>query len=268
MAESVRSPRKIARRLCYLPSAIRTIRNWPLFMACYALGLLPRRPYILRNGIKLMIARPFDHAVLVEVLFNEEYGTAISEHTVVDIGASTGVFTLCAAATAPAARIYAYEPASGYYSVLVDNITLNGMAARIRPCNAAVASDNNGRRLNLIGRSFFFPSLIAESDCTAAPAEQVASTTLTEIIKTNRLQRIDLLKIDCEGAEYEVLYSTPPESLQRIGRLRMEYHNLDASSRHVGALSAFLVENGFRIVRSTATSGNNGVLWAERGGDQ
>jgi FkbM family methyltransferase len=264
MAESFRSPRKIARRLSHLPSAIKAIRNWPLFIACYALGLVPRNAYRLRNGAEVMIARAVDHAVFVEVLFNQEYGTPIREKTIVDIGASTGVFSVCAAATARHARIYAYEPASSYYAVLIDNIERNRATSRIKAFNAAVASDNRGRKLVIDGERFFFPSIIEGNDGASPSAVQVASITLPEIFDSNAIERVDLLKMDCEGAEYEVLYATPPEYLQRIARLRMEYHNLDSATQHIDALSAFLVENGFRIVRSWQTGRHNGVLWAER----
>ena len=94
----------------------------------------------------------------------------------------------------------------------------------------------------------------------------VPSTTLPEIMNAHGIDRIDLLKMDCEGAEYEVLYATSPEQLQRISRLRMEYHNLDGLRQHVGSLSTYLVDNGFRIVRAIANTTANGMLWAERRG--
>jgi FkbM family methyltransferase len=265
MAESVRSPRKIARRFRQLPSAIRNIRNWPLFIVCYAFALVPRTAYLLRNGVRLKIARAVDHAVVVEVVFNEEYGTPCDERTIVDIGASNGVFTLCAAATARQARIYAYEPSTGYYSALIDNIKRNGIASRVEAFNFAVGSDHYGRRLLLEGGRFFFPSIV-ESGRGAAAGMVVPSTTLPEIMNAHGIDRIDLLKMDCEGAEYEVLYATSPEQLQRISRLRMEYHNLDGLRQHVGSLSTYLVDNGFRIVRAIANTTANGMLWAERRG--
>ena len=42
----------------------------------------------------------------------------------------------------------------------------------------------------------------------------------------NALERVDLLKMDCEGAEYEILYGTPDRYLERIREIRMEYHQL------------------------------------------
>lgn len=66
MAENFRSPRKIARRLRYLPKAISKIRNWPSFMYHYALGLRPEQAYVFRNGAELMISRGVDHVPILE----------------------------------------------------------------------------------------------------------------------------------------------------------------------------------------------------------
>ncbi|MFT4559234.1 MAG: hypothetical protein ACI92S_004624, partial [Planctomycetaceae bacterium] len=44
--------------------------------------------------------------------------------------------------------------------------------------------------------------------------------------------KVDLLKIDCEGGEYEILDSTSDELLSRIDRVCMEFHELHPSHDH------------------------------------
>ena len=52
----------------------------------------------------------------------------------------------------------------------------------------------------------------------------VPSCTLESIIKNNNIKKIKLLKIDCEGSEYEILYSLPTEVLNNIDIMRGEFH--------------------------------------------
>jgi|GEM_PF-5405152 len=43
-----------------------------------------------------------------------------------------------------------------------------------------------------------------------------------DIYELNELDRIDVLKMDCEGAEYNLLFSTSSEYLNRIGKMCIE----------------------------------------------
>src|SRR5206468_4038709 len=108
-------PGKIVRRLKRGLPAIRRIRNWPSFMLNYALGLKPWQPYRFRNGASLELVRAIDHAPIVEVFFNEEYGNIADDAVIVDIGANIGTFTVYALTTGRGVRIYAYEPHRDFY---------------------------------------------------------------------------------------------------------------------------------------------------------
>jgi hypothetical protein len=56
----------------------------------------------------------------------------------------------------------------------------------------------------------------------------------------------DLLKIDIEGAEYDLLYPAGPEVLSRIGRMILEVHHVDAEKTGP-KLAEFLARNGFEV---------------------
>ena len=49
---------------------------------------------------------------------------------------------------------------------------------------------------------------------------QVPCVTLSEIFEEHHLKRCDLLKMDCEGSEYSILYNCPPDYLERIAFIR------------------------------------------------
>jgi hypothetical protein len=63
--------------------------------------------------------------------------------------------------------------------------------------------------------------------------------------------------MDCEGAEYDILYNCPPDYLQRIDQIAMEVHNGEKENQNIEALEAFLRKQGFSTRRRPV-----GMLWA------
>ena len=264
MAESFRSPRKIIRRLRLTPLAAGKIKNWPSFMFHYALGLKPRSPYVFRNGARIQIGRAIDHVPIIEIFLKEDYGKMPDDAVMIDLGANIGVFSVYAATTAKNATVYAYEPFIEYFKLAEANARLNGKAAAVTCFNCAVAGRVESRTLYVKGTDFFFPTLMEQANQGSAEGVRVTCTTLADIVESNKLERVDMLKMDCEGAEYEILYPTPRVYLQKIRQIRMEYHNLDDQERNVRHLERFLTGAGFTITRMQANSDTNGNLWAVR----
>ncbi|NJR39752.1 MAG: hypothetical protein HC781_14175 [Leptolyngbyaceae cyanobacterium CSU_1_4] len=62
------------------------------------------------------------------------------------------------------------------------------------------------------------------------------------------LERIDLLKMDVEGAEYDILFTCPNETLAKIQRVVMEYHEFDGEKRNRFDLARLLEAHGFHVV--------------------
>jgi FkbM family methyltransferase len=213
----------------------------------------------------LTITRGIDHVPILEIFLNEDYGIIPDDSIVLDLGAHIGVFTIYATTTARNVVVYAYEPHPEFCSVLKENIRLNRRKNETVHCfNAAVASETGTRELYLGGGQFFFPTLVGAPNGDSLEHTEVPCTTLMEIMESNHLEHVDLLKMDCEGAEYEILYSTPPSHLKRIAEIRMEYHNLDSPERHLEGLKRFFTRSGFTVTHLKPISGTNGTLWAKR----
>ena len=62
----------------------------------------------------------------------------------------------------------------------------------------------------------------------------MASTTLEQIYSDGEIEQCDLLKIDCEGAEYEILFGASSELLDRTRRMALEYHNVGSGPQQTG----------------------------------
>ena len=260
---NVRSPVRVIRRLKLLPLVARHVANWPAFMYHYALGFVPTRAYEFRNGARLKIERGVDHVPIIEIFLRRDYGTPLDDAVIVDLGANIGVFSIYATATARNARVYAYEPMPTFYRLLQENVRLNGRTDAITCFNDGVAGETADRELYLGGASVFFPTLIPPQAQASATRTRIRCTTLDAILDANDLRRVDLLKMDIEGAEYEVLYRARA-CFDRIREIRMEYHDVDRKEQNVDSLKGFLTAHGYRISHERASTPTNGTLWAVR----
>ena len=96
--------------------------------------------------------------------------------------------------------------------------------------NMAVAGDRADRELFVAGAGLHFPTLVLPSQTTPMTSLPVRCTDVARLLDANSLSRVDIMKMDVEGAEYDILYGMSSETLHRIGELRMEYHDLDRRS--------------------------------------
>jgi FkbM family methyltransferase len=208
---------------------IRSYKNWvrPILDQCGVLSA--EYDLTLRNGI-VITCRPRvgDWHVVNQMWFSCPYfynGHAIDAHTVVvDIGAHTGAFSLRAATFAPGVRVYAYEASLMNYRLLEHNIARNGLAGNIAAYQTAVGG-TRGKRKFYSDSSSAGNSLITPSSCWNEGAD-VDCVMLNDVFDDNKIQSCGFLKIDVEGAEYEILSTTRDEYLKRVEMLSLEYHQV------------------------------------------
>lgn len=133
-----------------------------------------------------------------------------SAHTILDVGANTGIYSLVAGAVNPNARIYAFEPLKGVHKRLEENLRLNKLP--IKAYDLA-ASNNNGMTSFYTDDSDFSygSSLNKNHQFGSNKIEQEVETiTLDRFVEQNNIIPV-LIKIDVERHEPEViegLYNT------------------------------------------------------------
>ena len=127
---------------------------------------------------------------------------------IIDIGANIGVFSIYASFKAPKGRVYSYEPFQIHYNRLLDNLRLNNLK-NIFPSNLAVCKNKGKRNLFVNKECSGMHSIIFKNNSREKMV--VNCTTLEDIFKENKVKQCDFLKIDCEGAEYEIIYSSKKE---------------------------------------------------------
>src|SRR5882724_5056521 len=251
----------------YIPRICRLWSNWPEYLFDYLLRrnswFRKTKPavYRMRSGAQLIDSSGTLAGTMAVVFVRREYGGLERFRTIVDIGANVGSFAVYAAQLCPDARIYCYEPEQRNFDALRQNIDINGFASRVLAFQCAVASNTGQRDLAVTEESLGNSFHIVQSDAGRATVD---CTTLTDIIASQKLEAIDLLKMNCEGTEYEILEGCSAADLSRIANIRLEYHNLDAQGRTGESLSKLLQARGYRIVRFTRYLKASGFIWAAR----
>jgi FkbM family methyltransferase len=189
-----------------------------------------------------------DQLVVVDELLGHE-------DVFVDIGANVGEFTLFAAKRNRNGRVYSFEPAKINFGRLSSNVTMNGFN-HVHLAKVALA-DNEGEMEIYESRARFtdgsinagLPSLFGDEG--AEPSELVTVTTLDRFVEQQRLERIDLIKVDIEGAELPALRGGA-RTLQRF-RPKLIVEVNQETSRRAGYESrdilAYLRTFGYRFQR-------------------
>jgi FkbM family methyltransferase len=159
--------------------------------------------------------------VLHEVKYSYSLPELAEGDVVIDIGAQVGVVSIWLAKKYPSAKIYAYEPVPDSYQRLLKNIAANGIT-NIIAINRAVTSDR--RPLTLTGHmDINSGGMSAFTTPNGGNRYQVESVTLADIFDHHQIERCKLLKLDCEGAEYEILMNAGGV-LSRVEHIRGEVH--------------------------------------------
>ena len=258
-SDYLRNLRQAHRYLFWFARAVVLFRRPFWFLRHYLQRTSPHDNAVeLRDGTRIHLSgHPHDVITLFVILVREDYGRISPGSIVVDIGANIGAFALYAARCG-ASAVYAYEPNSAAYQCLARNIETNALSGTVQPRPLAVSA--------IAGQDVKFPrspsvyNRIAEENDTG-DFETVRTTNFAEILAQDTRQGIDLLKLDCEGAEYDILFTATPADIQRIREIRMEFH-LGRDEE----LKSYLLNAGFDITYFRRDSAASGSIWARRPG--
>ncbi len=137
--------------------------------------------------------------------------------------------------------------------MLAVNLQSNG-AADVEVVQAAVGTGSGTVRFHPDGAD---GGAVASTPVTAAtPAIDVPAVRLRDILER---ERIDLLKLDIEGAEADVLDDCAPQ-LHRVTALHVEVHEFDPVHRRSPRLFALLERLGFSCAVTHVTPVSNGSI--------
>jgi FkbM family methyltransferase len=143
---------------------------------------------------------------------------------VLDIGAHRGVF-VAYSATRSQNTILAVEPNKQNFEILKRFVSLNDWK-NVTLVNKAVGSKNGYIKLFTSRQS----TRHSITGFDPVSKQELITWDVVEMIPLmeaiDGLETVDLLKMDCEGAEFEILTSCGPEIFDRIKRITLEIHDI------------------------------------------
>lgn len=218
------------------PQILRHFEN-PFLITLLRLGFLKVKyfPYTIHKGHNtyLMLARPSttslaDLFVLREVLIQETYRDVLPllprrGLRVVDIGANLGSFTIWLSRAAQVDEAFCFEPEPDSCRLLRFNLARNGcgsahvlesaVGGRSRAAQITLKEDSPG------GTNIYRPALVGE----APQGSAIKVVGLSEWLGQTQ-GGFDLLKMDCEGSEWEIVRQTSKADLARFRAVVAEVH--------------------------------------------
>ena len=176
-----------------------------------------------------------------EVLLDDAYGVKnrdLTGHVVVDVGAYVGDSTIAFARRG--AAVHAFEPSVAFCGFIRRNLDANALGQRVVLHEVGLA--DSAHQVEVRNDRLRFVEGVA-------------------YVLEHLPQAIDLLKLDCEGAEYHLLADPRFLSHLRPREIRMEYH------RGSQPVSQYLADAGYSV-ELTGGTGPVGLLRAHRMGKQ
>jgi FkbM family methyltransferase len=171
-------------------------------------------------------------------------------NTIADIGANVGIFAIAARIAFPHAEIHCYEPNE-------DNIPyLNrqGESLGLKTFKQAVS--------NVDGTCSLSKSTIHDTSAriTNLKDGEIPLKSLHTVLNRFNSQQIDLLKLDCEGFEFEILKDAA--NLRKCKFITLEYHIV--KDQQLKSLKNLLSNAGFHVIHANKRNKSLGNLLAER----
>jgi FkbM family methyltransferase len=206
-------------------------------------GLSPEMKYLALTDGHVIPVRDFMTLYIYKEIFVDRcYDLTFpqSAPVVVDIGANSGLFALRIKQLYPSARISCYEPFPPNFEQLRNTISVNKLES-VTPLQKAVGARPGRAKLfihkrNMGGHSFY------DTEALNTDYVDVEVIDLPSILGELQ-QEVDLLKLDCEGAEFDILMNLDAADARKIRQIIVE---TTSDLYDVDELNARMTSLGYR----------------------
>jgi FkbM family methyltransferase len=251
-------------KLKVLKGMIRNYENWRDIIL-NQLRIKGEYALKLRNGFKFFVRSKRD-AKAIEDMFFKKCHVLPDDYlfkknpVLIDMGAHIGAYSIWAYSKNKTATIISLEPDPRNFRLLKKNIKHNNIK-NIHPVFACVSEKTGPVDFFLNKRNPMASSLVIRN------VSKIKSSgfTIKDIIEKFGLTKIDVLKLDIEGAEFDILLGLDKRTLNMIDFIDVEYH-LVAGHQSEKELEETLKKNGFQIILNKRYHKNYlGIIYAKKG---
>ncbi|HMJ66305.1 MAG TPA: FkbM family methyltransferase, partial [Candidatus Binatia bacterium] len=236
---------------------------------------------VLPGGLEIVHLNQYETDYLYKEIFADQcylrHGIQLRDgDTVLDIGANIGLFSLFVMSRCKNPRIYAFEPAPEAYELLRANC--NAYGSSVQTTNVGISDRTKTATFTFYEKSSVFSSfhsdesedrhaiqtvvrnmLKSESTVGGTVEEYIDELTndrlhqkkyecqlisISDIIRDNQIDRINLLKIDAEKSELDIIQGINESDWSKIDQVVIEVH--DRTGEVVQRITKLLNEKGYR----------------------
>jgi len=236
---------------------------------------------VLPNGLEIVHLNQYETDYVYKEIFEDQcylrHGIRLQDGaTVVDIGANIGLFSLFVMSRCKNSRIYACEPAPVVYDLLKANCDAYG--SNVRALNVGVSDKRKTATFTFYEKSSVFSgfhsdetedreaiqaivrnmlngeSVVGESveeyvneltaDRLRRRTHECPLISVSDIIRENGIDKIDLLKIDAEKSELDIIKGIEERDWPKIDQIVVEIH--DPTREAIKGIENLLIEKGYR----------------------
>ncbi|HVG16865.1 MAG TPA: FkbM family methyltransferase [Chitinophagaceae bacterium] len=195
-----------------------------------------------------------DLLIFYEIFWKRVYDVKLAQaRCVIDIGANVGLSTILFSEQFPGATVFSLEPDITNYNLLIKNCREDIDRGRVVAVHAAIY--NKDVDLYLERAEYAYNSSVSEKEERGEHVEGISVETLLNKFK---ITRVDLLKIDIEGAE-EKLFASNYDWLSQVDTIIIEVHSPNAKKLFMTAVRNF----DFKVVEQDA-KGNCQLIVASK----
>ncbi|MFA7627979.1 MAG: FkbM family methyltransferase [Candidatus Dojkabacteria bacterium] len=185
--------------------------------------------------------------IFKEEIYNLDINKDKSESlNIIDVGAYIGLSILYFKSRYPNANITAFEPNPNVFPLLEENIEYNNIK-NVKLHNIAIGKESGKRELYVESSGFAaFSTASFRKDAWNGKQKSRPIVVKTEPLSKYIDKKVDLLKIDTEGTEYEIIKELDDSgSFSKIENLLVEYH--PSKNSKLQNLEKILKRNGYEV---------------------
>lgn len=219
----------------------------------------------LKSGETFLVFSLMDPWILKETLLDRQYERVSlpleDGWTIVDIGAALGDYAVWAAKQIPHGRVVAVEPYPPSVSLLRANVDKNRVY-NVDIFAGAIAKSSGTTSLQVEQGSIVQNSTAINQK--SGQVVDVKTISLDDLLTQFAIAKCDYLKMDCEGGEYEILFSASARTLSKIDRICMEVHD-GMTKYNRNDMISFLQKSGYQTrLTVNPVHENLAYLYAEK----